>query len=586
MTNNASVTLTDDQRSWLRRFVDKPDAVLASGNVAARLFRTAVEIPLRTAIFEPHDAWGRRTYRAESFGQLLEVTEQYAQGLSRRGIQPGMRTVLMVSPSRDFVRLVYALLQLGAVPVLVDPGMGTKNLAECLEEARPEAFVGVVKAHLARWLFGWAKTSVRISVTVSELPWFPAGATTRSFRPRIPDEFPTPFHLANPDDPAAVLFTSGSTGVPKGAVYTHGMFCAQVDQLRQTFGIERGEIDLCTFPLFALFAPALGMTSVIPKMDFTRPARVDPREVLEPVEQFHVTNLFGSPALLDRVGRAAEKVWTHGSVPDTQTLQRVISAGAPVSPQILERFAKLLPPGGGEIFTPYGATESLPVAVIGSNEVLNDTRHNTADGAGTCVGRPVPGIDVRIIRIFDGPIAAWSDDLVLPTGEVGEIAVFGPVVSQEYFHRPDLSALAKIPDHQRGRCWHRMGDVGYFDERGRLWFCGRKSQRVVTPKRTCFTDPVEGVFNAHPAVFRTALVGVDRGGATEPVLCVELEKTAKPRAAAEVTRELLELGSRHEHTREIRTILYHDGFPVDIRHNSKIFREQLAAWAAQQLTSR
>jgi acyl-CoA synthetase (AMP-forming)/AMP-acid ligase II len=577
----------------LHRFVADPDAVIASSNVAGRLHRIAAREPHRTAIFEPRDGWGRRSYHAESFFQLLEMTQRYVQGLSQLGITRGTRTVLMVPPSHEFVRLVFALLQLGAVPVMVDPGMGIKNLSQCLAEAEPEAFIGVAKAHVARWLYGWAKATLRIFVSSGFPPW--PMATTGALRKASLTQ-PVLFFLPRPDDPAAILFTSGSTGVPKGAVYTHGMFCAQVEQLQRIFGIQPGEVDLCTFPLFALFAPALGMTSVIPRMDFTRPAKVHPREICNPVIKFHATNLFGSPALLNQVGRVVKFGHQHLDLMkisdvaradfDRQTrmptLKRVLSAGAPVSPEILERFAKLLSPGA-QIFTPYGATEALPVAVIGSDEVLRETRHKTDEGAGTCVGRPVPDIEVRIIRISDEPIIAWSDDLVLPPGEIGEIAVYGPVVTGEYFRRPDLTALAKIPDPVRGRAWHRMGDVGYVDNQGRLWFCGRKSQRVVTPERTYFTEPVEAIFNAHPAVFRTALVGVYRYGRMEPVLCVELEKAAKPPATAEITRELLELGTQHEHTREIATVLYHAGFPVDIRHNSKIFREQLAAWAAEQL---
>lgn len=542
---------------------------MQNGNVAARLLEHVAQRANTVAIREPQDRRGDPRYIETTYSELAISTAEYARGLEILGITPGMRVALMVPPSRELIRLVYALLQIGAVMVLVDPGIGLRNLGKCLAEAEPEAFLGVRKAQIARWLFGWARSTIRISATISQ---WADGETTLLRQPTFNRMMPV--FAPQPDDPAAILFTSGSTGVPKGAVYTHGVFSAQVAQLQSIFGIEPGEIDLCTFPLFALFAPALGMTSIIPRMDFTRPAKVYPPEILEPAAKFGVTNLFGSPALINRLGRAATT--------KLPTLKRVLSAGAPVSPQILERFQKLLSPGV-QIFTPYGATESLPVAVIGSDEVLNDTRHKTVQGAGTCVGRPVPGIDVKIIRISDEPIAAWSDDLELNPGEIGEICVFGPVVTQEYFRRSDLTALAKIPDAARGRKWHRMGDVGYFDAEGRLWFCGRKSQRVVTPERMYFTDPVEGIFNAHPRVFRSALVGVQRDGTVEPVLCVELEAAANAQAKGVIVKELLELGAKSELTKSIQTVLFHKSFPVDIRHNSKIFREKLAVWAQRQM---
>jgi acyl-CoA synthetase (AMP-forming)/AMP-acid ligase II len=237
---------------------------------------------------------------------------------------------------------------------------------------------------------------------------------------------------------------------------------------------------------------------------------------------------------------------------------------------------------GVEVQTPYGATEALPVATIGSRELLEETAAATAQGRGVCVGRSLPGVQIRVIGIDDGPIAAWNDELCLPTGVIGEIVVQGPVVTRSYFGRPEATRLAKIADRE-GRFWHRMGDVGYLDEQGRVWFCGRKSQRVVTPDRTLLTIPCEGVFNAHAAVLRTALVGVERQGQTVPVLCVECDPAAGRVDRERLRRELLELGAGHEHTRAIRTILFHRAFPVDIRHNAKIFREKLAAWAAREL---
>ncbi len=380
---------------------------------------------------------------------------------------------------------------------------------------------------------------------------------------------------------AAILFTSGSTGIPKGAVYTHAIFAAQVEILRQTYEIEPGEIDLPTFPLFALFAPALGMTAVIPDMDFTRPAKVDPRKIIEAIYQFGVTNMFGSPALIDRVGRYGVEHSVR-----LPSLRRVISAGAPVRAEVVERFTRLLAPGV-QVFTPYGATEALPVSSIGSDEILKETRFKTETGAGVCVGRPVHEVKVRITRISDSPVPIWSDDVTVPVGEIGEIVVQGSVVTKEYFNRPDATALAKIavPGAERAQSfYHRMGDLGYLDDTGRLWFCGRKSQRVVTPNASLFTLPCEAVFNTHPHVRRTALVGVERKGSTLPVLCVEVEKNSRPFDLEKLKRELLALGASQPHTRGIHDILFHSAFPVDVRHNAKIFREKLAIWAARKLS--
>jgi acyl-CoA synthetase (AMP-forming)/AMP-acid ligase II len=207
----------------------------------------------------------------------------------------------------------------------------------------------------------------------------------------------------------------------------------------------------------------------------------------------------------------------------------------------------------------------------------------TGEGHGVCVGLPVPSITVAIIPISDGPVKAWSDELALPTWEVGEITVRGPQVSSAYLNRPEATRMAKIPD-PAGGVWHRMGDVGYRDGSGRIWFCGRKSHRVQTSKSALYTIPVEGVFNTHPMVFRTALVGVGMKGCQQPVLCVELETKTSKADQELISNELLELGSRYPHTKQIRKILFHPAFPVDIRHNAKIFREKLAVWAQGKLS--
>ena len=544
-------------------------------NVAAHLPAMARAQPDRPAVVFARDGstW--------SFARLDQESDSLAHGLAAVGIGRGTRTALLVRPGPAFFALTFALFKAGAVPVVVDPGMGVRNLGTCLDEAEPEAFIGIPRAHLAARLLGWARRTLRVRVTVGRPRLF-GGLFGRlsldQVRKQGQKDSPFPVVVPEPDETAAILFTSGSTGVPKGAVYTHKIFHAQVELLKKVYGMEPGEIDLPTFPLFALFDPALGMTAVIPHMDFTRPGRVDPENILGPIQQYGVTNLFGSPALLDRVSRqgAARNV----TLP---TLRRVISAGAPVSPRILTRVTRMLAPGV-EVFTPYGATEALPVASIGSAEILGQTAARTADGQGVCVGRPVAGMTAYVIGITDEPIAAWHESLRVAPGTVGEIAVRGPVVTRSYVNREASTRLAKILDPGRDVVFHRMGDLGYEDEQGRLWFCGRKSHRVTTAEGVLYTISCEGVFNAHPAVHRTALVGVGPAGTARPVLCVELDPEARRRVdRARLTEELLRMAAAHAHTRSIQTVLFHPRFPVDVRHNAKIFREKLAQWAARRI---
>jgi acyl-CoA synthetase (AMP-forming)/AMP-acid ligase II len=547
--------------------------------MSAHLAAMAARQPDAPAVLAPHrDRAGQLHYDQLTFRELNADCDRLARGFERIGIRRGVRTALMVPPSLDFFALTFALFKVGAVPVLIDPGIGLKNFGKCLAEAEPTGFIGIPKAHAARVVFGWSRRTISIPVTVGT-KWFWGGHTLDAVRRAGAGELTDQvgFKSGAPNtETAAILFTSGSTGVPKGVLYTHEVFAAQIEQLRQLYGIQPGEIDLPTFPLFALFGPALGMTEVLPEMDFTRPAQADPVKLVAAIERFRVTNMFGSPALINRLGRHGEALGVK-----LPTLRRAISAGAPVPAKTLARFAAMLPPGA-QVFTPYGATECLPVANIGSDEILGETRAQTELGKGVCVGQPVAGLTAKIIRITDEPIAAWSDDLELPPGEIGEITVQAPQASRAYFNREQSTALAKIPA-PGGGFFHRMGDLGYRDARGRLWFCGRKSHRVITRAGTLFTIPCEAIFNTHPAVFRTALVGVPRGGDTELVLCVELEAGARGQAEAKLRTELLALGAKFPHTHAIRTVLFHPAFPVDIRHNAKIFREKLAVWAQKQL---
>ena len=543
-------------------------------NISSYLTRRARIQPHKRAVVYPagRDKNGRVTYAHLTFEQLHQESDCLAHGLEKAGVTRATRTILMVKPSLEFFALIFAIFKTGAVPVVVDPGMGIKRMVSCFKSSRPQAFIGIPLAHVMRTIYPAFFKTVKTWITVGRR-WFWGGLSYKHIQPSPGKPYPS--KITRRDDMAAILFTTGSTGPAKGAVYTHGNFDAQLQQIKTHLNMSPNEIDLSTFPLFALFYPALGVTAVIPDMDPTRPARVNPERIIEAVNNLGATNMFASPALLNRVGRYGKQ--KNIKLP---SLRRVISAGAPVSADNIERFSALLS-DTAEIHTPYGATEAVPIISIKSHEILSETRQLSEQGYGICIGRPINKIDIRIIKISDDPITSWSEDLVNPQGEVGEIAVKGDLVSRQYFENPSADALAKIPDG--AEIWHRMGDLGWWDQKGRIWFCGRKSHRVITENGILFTIPCEAILNIHPRVFRSALVGVGPPPTQRPVICIELDPGDRSINQERLTVELLDLAKSHAITRTIETVLYHKSFPVDIRHNSKIFREKLAIWAEKQL---
>ncbi|HEV3136832.1 MAG TPA: fatty acid CoA ligase family protein, partial [Pirellulales bacterium] len=448
-----------------------PPGTAEAINVARRLTAMSARMPDALAVVVPRgrEPGGKRKYDTFTFRQLEEDSNRIASGLRTMGVEPGARIALLVRPSMEFISLVFALFKAGAVIVLIDPGMGRKNLIRCLTDVRPEGFVAVPLVHAVRTLLRHKFPRARFNVTVGRrLFW--NGLTLAEVRRR--GQSAAICHDTRGDDPAAIIFTTGSTGPPKGVLYRHGNFDRQVSELGDFYGIQPGEVDLPGFPLFGLFNCALGVTTVIPDMDPSRPARVDPRKIVDAIHDWNVTQAFGSPAIWNRVGQ-----YCHDWQIRLPSLRRVLSAGAPVPPNVLERMKACIA-ADGDVHTPYGATEALPVASISASEVLGETQFLWAKGRGTCIGRKFPLIEWKVIEIVDGVISELSDAIEMPKGQIGELIVSGPVVTREYVTRTEANALGKIVDGTR--VWHRMGDVGYFDEQGRFWFCGRMAHRVQT----------------------------------------------------------------------------------------------------------
>lgn len=549
-------------------------------NTGERLGTAAARCPDRIAIAEPighgrsakRDKAGKRLYRTITFRELSDRVNRIAAGLKAFGVKRGMRMVLLVHPGTDFVALVYALFLTGAVVVMIDPGMGFGKMLQCLAQVQPDGFVAISAAQALRVLHKKKFPKARLNVTVG-CRWGWGGTTLRALERCT---LPPSVEPTEPDDPAAIIFTSGSTGPAKGVLYTHRIICAQVDEIGNRFSLGGG-VDLAGFPFFGLYDAALGTTMVVPDMDTTRPASVDPELFLETAADWQITQAFASPALWNRVVRyAAPRAKT---IP---TLRLALSSGAPFPVALLGEFLHMIAPDG-DIFTPYGATESLPVAAIGAREILSETAEKTRHGRGTCVGKRFDQIRWKIIPITDTPLPRLEDIPPVLPGTIGELVVTGPQVTRRYVTRVEANALSKITDRE-GSLWHRIGDLGWIDDQERFWFCGRKAHRVETfANGTLFSVPCESIFNTDDRIARSALAGYpDPEHPDYRIPVIYLEPKRWPKSDSE-KRELLDsmrtLAQSSHLTNSITDLRLIRQFPVDIRHNAKINRELLSLMA-------
>ncbi|MEV6767464.1 AMP-binding protein [Nocardia sp. NPDC051030] len=631
-------------------------------------FRAVVAAdPDREAVIFPHGstASGLPDYRHLTYRELDEWSDTIALHLSASGVGRGTRTIVLVLPSPGLYAIMLGLLKIGAIPVVIDPGMGLRKMLNCLRAANAEAFIGIPQAHAARILFRKYFRDVRVPITVGPR-WFWGGETLQSWgapeaavqpsaaekasaridqlrsalqqragaptghgptsgaavaarldellatlssgvgaagRKRTTGDAPGKLFAAlgrsnaerggssAPLDPASLLervpapasevlmigYTTGSTGPAKAVEMTHGNLSSMVDQVDAARNRVAPGTSLITLPLVGILDMLLGARCVLPPLIPSQVGSTDPAHVVDAINRFGVRTMFASPAVLIPLLHHMEQ--TGARVP---TLHSIYSGGAPVPDWCIARLREVLAEDA-EVHAGYGSTEALPMSTIESRELLGGLVERAHRGEGTCIGRPAEGVRARLVAITDDPIPTWEQaaareaELVATRG-IGELVVAGPNVSTRYYWPQEANLAGKIHDGET--VWHRTGDLAWIDEEGRIWFCGRKSQRVHAAGGPMFSVQVEQVFNTLPGVARTALVGVGVKGAQEPVLCVEAEAGANTTALA---AKLRERAAEFEVTAGVTRFLFHPKFPVDIRHNAKIGREQLAIWAAAQL---
>ena len=500
-------------------------------NIALLLKSQAEQLPDKAAVVCEHEK--------VTFKELEDEINRCANYLVKQGIEQGTKVLLFIPPSIELPVITFALFKVGAIPIFIDPGMGLKNLRRAVSEVSPNAMISVPLIRKLSRIFRTAFKSVSVKLDCTTIREKSRNESC-SF-----EEYDAP-----EDEMAAILFTSGGTGKPKGVIYTHKIFIQQTNLLREMYSLTPDDVDCPCFSLFSFFTISMGLTSYVPKMDASHPAKTDPSDIVRNLQENNTTFAAGSPAIWIKV---ADYCLLH----DIQlpALKHLVMFGAPVDIEMHEKWQKILP--NGSTYTPYGATESLPISNISGEYILENTADLTLKGAGVCVGKTVPSVEVRI----------YNDD---------EIIVSGDTTTKEYYHEPKATLESKLTID--GKLWHKVGDVGTIDEEGRIWFWGRKNHVIQLGQTKLYPVPCQTVFNQHEKIKRTALIGPSIDGRIVPSIVIELHD-GSTKLTESLLEDLLAIRDSFEHTKLIERFFVKKSFPVDVRHNIKIDNLALCEWA-------
>lgn len=513
-------------------------------------------------------------YETLSFKELRARILQYQRGLLALGISPGKRIIMLVSPGHDFLAFSFAIMACGAVPVFIDPGIGLEKLSDCIKDSAASGCVVSAKAQILMLLKRDLFKNMQIVVNASRLP-IGFGTNLDFFSSFSAAE--TSIKPFSAQATALVAFTSGATGTPKGVVFSNSNLSAQMKIFKYIFGLKAGSRDLPLLPIFSLYGASSGVTSIFYPSNPGRPLDFDASHLCKVINNLSVETSFGSPTLWSKIA-----TYAAGQAITFPSIKKVFMAGTSVSAKVREQVAAVCK--NADLFTPYGATEALPVTLSPVDLLPKQPESANNMMVGIPVGEAVPNLQYKIISIVDGQIKNINEVEEVGFGEIGELIVSGPNISSQYLNRVDADQLYKITDGNS--VWHRIGDACYMGKDANLYYCGRVAHRVITTdstgkKNTLYSEAVEVVFNANPKVKRSALISIDHGiGAAVAIEPYPSFFPDSPGSYSSFIAELRALAETTSYTGEITEYFFFHDFPVDARHNAKIFRDQLGALAS------
>jgi acyl-CoA synthetase (AMP-forming)/AMP-acid ligase II len=505
-------------------------------NIADVLRDRARDRPAAPAIIDTFH--GER--RVTSFADLERLADRGASSLLRAGIKPGDSILLFQPMSVELYAALIAVFRAGGVAMFLDPSAGLSHITRCSEMNPPAALIASPKAHLLRF----------VSAAIRRIP--------RKFSIGMPLPGAAAFPGAEGDslpqvtsEAALITFTSGSTGLPKAAVRTHDFLMTQHRVLEETLGLAEGAIDMATLPIFVLANLASGVTSVIPSGDLRRPGEVDGVAIANQIAREQAGSIAASPAFLERVVLSCE-----ASGRRLDSLGKIFVGGAPVFPPLLNRLRAVSP--NARITSVYGSTEAEPICELCAEDISAEDLVLMRDGRGLLAGRPVSNIVLRIMNEQWGrPVgphtaSSFAADCS-PQGTPGEVVVCGPHVLAGYLAgRGDEETKFRVD----GSVWHRTGDCGYLDGRGRLWMLGRAAARIADDRGVLYPFSVECALSFESRVRRSAIVSVEG----KRILFVEWRDGGEDERAI---RDLTAWAS-------VDAIHSCRAIPVDKRHNAKV----------------
>lgn len=531
-------------------------------NVVHLLYQAAAKRPDRNALVMPGG-------EALTFRALWDHADRCSTGLAELGFHAGDRAIVMIPMSMELYVVLLGIIKMGGVAVFVDPWIGARRIARFCAFADPRAFVGIPRSHILRIV---DRRLLRIPLTISTgrcCAGMPAKVSLQSMCAKSSGNGEGRMAPVSPTTSALITFTTGSSGVPKGANRTHGFLRAQNQALNQEFPIQDDDIDMPMFPVFALRNLAAGITSIIPKMDLRKVADVNPAEIKRQMATHGVVTATASPPFFDKLA-----CYCQENPAQRLSLRRILTGGAPVTDSQLKIWRAAFPETRCEIV--YGSTEAEPVAHIALEERLYKDR-TRPDGGGYCIGRPTQLLNTRIIQInkkafeFSGD---WTE-LEVNAGEVGELIVSGDHVCEDYFNNPDAVKRNKIRDKQ-GWVWHRMGDTVYEDENGYLWLVGRVHSTIIRKQQTIHAQSVEQkLAESFKEIEQVAAIGIPDDETGERLVIVLRGAGFKKSSRDQIKRFL----ARNKIPAD-QIIITNKPLPMDPRHNAKIdyskLRQKLA----------